>query len=149
MSTFEERLQQFIQMENLTPAKLADTLGVQRGGLSHLLSGRNKPSFDFISRLLELYPDLNFDWLLLGKGKPFKNDSTQPTEPVSPVKPLEAQTSIFPEFSFEPEKEELPVETKEVTKVIPTTEPLENRVSRTRTITRLTIFYSDGTYEER
>lgn len=146
MSTFEERLQQFLQMENLTPAKLADTMGVQRGGLSHLLSGRNKPSFDFITRLLELYPDLNFDWLLLGKGKPFKNDSTQPAIQNQPIEP---HSSIFPEFSFEPERKELPTETKEITEEIPIPEPLENRVSYSRTITRLTIFYSDGTYEER
>lgn len=139
MSTFEDRLQQFLQMENLTPARLADTMGVQRGGLSHLLSGRNKPSFDFITRLLELYPDLCIDWLLLGKGKPFKNDTHQ-TEP---------QSSIFPEFSFKPQMEDNSLESEVVTKDIPTHEPIENRISANRSITRVTIFYSDGTYEER
>jgi len=143
MSTFEERLQQFIQMENLTSAKLADNMGIQRGGLSHLLSGRNKPSFDFITRLLELYPDLNFDWLLLGKGKPFKNDNHQ-----SDSKP-DPQTSIFPELSFEPSKDELPSDPEIVTREIKVPEPRENRLSYSKTITRLTIFYSDGTYEER
>jgi len=136
MSTFEDRLQQFIQLENLTPAKLADNMGVQRGGISHLLTGRNKPSFDFITRLIELYPNLNSEWLLLGKGTPLKS---QP----------ESQNSFIPELDFEPQKELLIPEPKEVTKEIPVTEPRENRVFGNKTITRLTIFYSDGTYEER
>ena len=139
MGSFEDRLQQFIQMENLTPARLADTMGVQRGGLSHLLAGRNKPSFDFITRLLELYPDLNCDWLLLGKGKPFKGQIETPAAPAASI----------PEIPFEQEMKPLPLEPKSVTEEIPVTEPRENRISGTKTITRLTIFYSDGTYEER
>ena len=67
------RLQQFLELENLTPAKLADTIGVQRSGLSHILSGRNKPSYDFITRLLTKFPRINSDWLLTGKGKPYKD----------------------------------------------------------------------------
>ena len=66
------RLQQFLELENITPARLADTLGVQRSGLSHILSGRNKPGFEFITKLLTKFPHINSDWLLLGKGKPYK-----------------------------------------------------------------------------
>jgi Helix-turn-helix. len=44
------RLQQFLSLENLTPSALADKLGVQRSGLSHILSGRNKPGYDFIKK---------------------------------------------------------------------------------------------------
>lgn len=67
------RLQQFLELENLTPAKLADTIGVQRSGLSHILSGRNKPSYEFITRLLNKFPRINSDWLITGKGKPYKD----------------------------------------------------------------------------
>ena len=66
------RLQQFLELENLTPARLADTLGVQRSGLSHILSGRNKPGFDFITKLLTKFPHINSEWLIMGKGKPYK-----------------------------------------------------------------------------
>ena len=66
------RLQQFLELENLTPARLADTLGVQRSGLSHILSGRNKPGFEFITKLLTKFPHINPEWLLMGKGKPYK-----------------------------------------------------------------------------
>lgn len=69
------RLQQFLELENITPARLADTLGVQRSGLSHILSGRNKPGYEFITKLLTKFPHINSDWLLLGKGKPYKNFS--------------------------------------------------------------------------
>ena len=67
------RLQQFLELENITPARLADTLGVQRSGLSHILSGRNKPGYEFLTKLLTKFPHINSDWLLLGKGKPYKN----------------------------------------------------------------------------
>lgn len=66
------RLQQFLELENLTPARLADMLGVQRSGLSHILSGRNKPGYDFINKLLSKFPAISADWLLTGKGKPYK-----------------------------------------------------------------------------
>ena len=66
------RLQQFLELENITPARLADTLGVQRSGLSHILSGRNKPGYEFLTKLLHKFPHINSEWLLLGKGKPYK-----------------------------------------------------------------------------
>lgn len=70
------RLQQFLDLENLTPARLADMLGVQRSGLSHILSGRNKPGYEFINKLLVKFPTISADWLLTGKGKPYKEMSS-------------------------------------------------------------------------
>ncbi len=75
-STFtfmNNRLQQFLELENITPARLADTLGVQRSGLSHILSGRNKPGYEFLTKLLHKFPHINSEWLLMGKGKPYKD----------------------------------------------------------------------------
>lgn len=66
------RLQQFLELEDLTPARLADILGVQRSGMSHILSGRNKPGFDFIHKLLIKFPNISADWFITGKGKPYK-----------------------------------------------------------------------------
>ena len=67
------RLQQFLDLENLTPARLADMLGIQRSGLSHILSGRNKPSYDFLNRILTKFPHINADWLMTGRGKAYKD----------------------------------------------------------------------------
>ncbi|MBP3342886.1 MAG: helix-turn-helix transcriptional regulator, partial [Bacteroidales bacterium] len=77
------RLQQFLTLENLTPARLADILGVQRSGMSHILSGRNKPGYDFIFKLCTKFPHLNANWFITGKGKPYK-DSNAGSESESP-----------------------------------------------------------------
>lgn len=65
----KDRLLQFLQVEKLTPAQFANTLGVQRSGISHILAGRNRPGFDFIEKMLLAYPGLNARWLITGKGK--------------------------------------------------------------------------------
>ena len=62
------RLLQFLQVKNITQAQFADTLSVARGSVSHILSGRNRPGYDFLESLALHYPDLNIDWLLTGKG---------------------------------------------------------------------------------
>ncbi len=71
-----QRLQQFLDLENISPAKLSEILNVQRSNISHILNGRNKPSYDFICRMLSKFPSLNADWLLTGKGKPYKENYT-------------------------------------------------------------------------
>ena len=76
-----KRLQQFLDLENLSPARLADLLGVQRSGVSHILSGRNKPGFDFIQKLLTKFPALSADWFLTGKGKPYKEMNNSLSSP--------------------------------------------------------------------
>ena len=62
------RLQQFLELENITPARLADTLGVQRSGLSHILSGRNKPGYEFLTKLLLKFPHINSESSGEGNG---------------------------------------------------------------------------------
>lgn len=69
----KDRIIQFLSENNLTSTKFADTIGVQRSSISHILSGRNKPSFDFIEKMLLAYPDLNAQWLITGKGIMLKN----------------------------------------------------------------------------
>lgn len=71
----KERLKRFLELEQLNPAGLADILGIQRSGLSHILSGRNKPGFDLIHKLLLKFPALNAEWLITGKGKVYKESS--------------------------------------------------------------------------
>lgn len=62
------RIQEILNRYNLTAAKLADQLEVPRSTISHILTGRNKPSLEFIQKLLQNFPDLNTDWLLKGDG---------------------------------------------------------------------------------
>ena len=76
----KERLLLFLNELGLSSTKLALAIGVQASSISHILSGRNKPSFDFITKLLNTYDELNADWLLLGKGSMIKEDITTNNE---------------------------------------------------------------------
>jgi len=60
---------QLLDLEQLTPSKFADLIGVQRSSISHVLSGRNKPSFDFLQKTLKAFPGLSAEWLVMGTGK--------------------------------------------------------------------------------
>ena len=64
----KERLLQLLDLEHLTPSKFADLIGVQRSSVSHILSDRNKPSFDFLQKTLKTFPGLKAEWLMLGEG---------------------------------------------------------------------------------
>jgi transcriptional regulator with XRE-family HTH domain len=64
----EDRIRKFMEYKGITPSELADSIGVQRSNVTHVLKARNKPSFQFIEKMLQIYPDLNAKWLLLGTG---------------------------------------------------------------------------------
>src|SRR5450759_1315710 len=73
----KERLLEFLRNENKSSAQLAEEIGVQASGISHILSGRNNPSLDFILKMLEKYQFLSSDWLLFGKGTMYKEARMQ------------------------------------------------------------------------
>ena len=73
----KERLLEFLRTENKSSAQLAEDIGVQASGISHILSGRNNPSLDFILKMLEKYKFLSTDWLLFGKGSMYKDVKMQ------------------------------------------------------------------------
>jgi transcriptional regulator with XRE-family HTH domain len=64
----QKRIELILETENLTVSQFADKIGIQRSGMSHILAGRNKPSLDFVLKVLQSFPNLNTDWLLFGKG---------------------------------------------------------------------------------
>ena len=68
----KDQLEKLMKAEGLSPAKFADEIGVQRSSISHILSGRNKPSFDFITKILDRFQGINAEWLLTGKGNMIK-----------------------------------------------------------------------------
>ena len=69
-----DRLQKFMDAEHLQASRLAEILGVQPATISHILNGRNRPSFEFIEKLLQRFPKINPDWLILGKGSLYRSD---------------------------------------------------------------------------
>lgn len=70
----KDRIIEFLKGENISSAIFAQQIGVQPSGISHIFSGRNKPSLDFIIKMLNRYPSLSTEWLLFGKGKMLKEN---------------------------------------------------------------------------
>jgi len=94
MSNIPERINQILKFYHLTATEFAEKLGVQKSSLSHLLSGRNKPSFQFMNKLAKAYPDINLEWFVTGEGDMLKNNhhvpkyaQEKPTE-ISPEPPI-------------------------------------------------------------
>ncbi|WP_395092475.1 helix-turn-helix domain-containing protein [Vaginella massiliensis] len=68
-----DRLQKILDFLGLSPSEFADEIDVQRSSMSHLFSGRNKPSLDFIKKIKTTYPEIDTDWLIFGEGEMIKN----------------------------------------------------------------------------
>ena len=62
-----ERILSLLKNKNLSPSQFADEIGIQRSGMSHLISGRNKPSLEFVMKVLQRFPDITAEWLLYGR----------------------------------------------------------------------------------
>lgn len=76
---FEQRLAYLLTALNISAANFAERLKIQRSALSHLLSGRNKPGFEFMERLITEFPLVNLEWLISGQGNPLKNEDQMRT----------------------------------------------------------------------
>jgi len=129
-----DRLIRFMSSKQLSAAQFADEIGVQRSSISHLLSGRNKPSFDFIEKMLNKFPGLNPEWLILGKGTMYKEM---------------VQKTIFDEiYKNDADKKatneiDSPIENKEENdKIVDIISNLTNKVEK------IVIFYQDNTFKE-
>lgn len=72
-----KRIIALIEILGLTPSEFADKIHVQRSGISHITSGRNKPSLDFLESTLLSFPEINSEWLIIGKGKPLKSQNIE------------------------------------------------------------------------
>ncbi len=74
---FAKRIKKIILFYGISAAQLADKIGVQRSSISHLLSGRNKPSLDFVMKIVKAYDAIDLYWLLNGKGRFPKLDKSE------------------------------------------------------------------------
>lgn len=161
------RLQQFLSAENISQSQFAETLGVARANISHILSGRNKPGFDFIEKLLRAYPALNLDWLVTGKGKmyksigqPVKEEQTPPSSPGElfdneedslSIEALENQDDalIFQSAMNYPEPSAPQISSKQSSiKTSSITSRNDRQTSTNKKIVKVLVFYSDNTYQE-
>lgn len=118
---FSKRLKIIMDYYEISAALLAEKIEVQRSGISHILSGRNKPSLDFVLKVLKAFPEVELYWLLNGVGKfPMQNSITPTPTLFQNIKP----TTNF--------KEEKP--------------NISNRDTQ-KEIERIVIFYKDGSFK--
>lgn len=80
----DKRLRLLLGEEGLTSSQFAKIVGYRPSSISHILSGRNKPGFDFIQEILKKFEKINPEWLILGRGEMFRtvdkivNDDKEP-----------------------------------------------------------------------
>lgn len=158
----EDRIRKFIEFKEISPSELADEIGVQRSNVTHVLKARNKPSFQFIEKLLHAYPELSAKWLLLGTGnmidssvKVARTLFDAVPEPTAPV--ISAETDELKDVRHA-EKQEVIQHTRESEQSksfdkVP--ETVENRTTEIREefsnsekpIERLIVFFKDQTFK--
>jgi transcriptional regulator with XRE-family HTH domain len=133
----EARIQRLIGSENLSPTKFADIIGVQRSAISHILSGRNKPSFDLIQKILSKFPRVSSEWLLMGRGEMYKTTIQQRLfeTDIKPTVPLEAKNDVKSTVIQENTIKTLPLKETEI------------QINES-TIERIIIFYRDKSFKE-
>ncbi|MFO7978991.1 MAG: helix-turn-helix transcriptional regulator [Bacteroidales bacterium] len=71
-----ERIRKVLQVKKLTPSLFADKVGVPRSTISHVLSGRNNPSLEFLQKILDNFPEIRTEWLVRGEGSMLKQANT-------------------------------------------------------------------------
>lgn len=138
---FVKRLEIILEYYALNASSFADKIGVQRSSMSHLLSGRNKPSLDFVMKITEVFPEVDLYWILNGTGSFPKNNeeilettktpaSTSANEKLTPG-------DLFSEINYEAVKEvKIASETKN-----------QNLISEESEIEKIVIFYKNGTFK--
>lgn len=144
-----KRLQQFLTAENISQAQFAETLGVARASVSHILSGRNKPGFDFLESMIRHYPALNFEWLLTGRGRMYDTAKTALDAPVRPVSPLpsEPEESLFAAAEYRQETAPEVPNSRQNASINDLVNNVQNIVNK-KNISKIVVFYSDGTFQE-
>lgn len=148
------RLKQFLAAENITQSQFADKLEVVRASVSHVLSGRNNPSYEFIKAIMAKYPTLNMEWLMFGKGRMYKDNTVEPHEDL-----------LFNDFytdSHEPvatSHDAGASETNPPSHVSPSDEILSTTLQKDsvetlqttvkqRSVSKIIVLFDDGSYQE-
>ena len=142
---FIQRLEFIMEHFGLSASSFADKISVQRSSISHLLSGRNKPSLDFVMKVLDFFPELNLYWLLNGSGTYLKKDSEEitvnevqnPPTPITENKSKEFVSSISDEDTVDRKNDDL----------VPNAISFPKNTTG-KQIDKIVLFYTDGTFQD-
>ena len=132
-----------LKNKGLNATSLARMLEIQPSGLSHILSGRNKPSFDLVVKILKIFPDVNPDWLLLDSGQIFRDDAIA-TPSASTLRAEQTQQSSVLPFDEVANRELSEVKNEEKNELPPIFTTPRNPNKR---VERVIILYSDRSFE--
>ena len=158
------RIQEIIKRYDLSPSKLADTLEVPRSTISHVLSERNKPSLEFIQKIIDKFPEISLNWLLKGEGNilgkerdlfsdMYEEETGKSESNIDSPLSLPSENSIK---STAVKDEEFPAyQGNEKTTENIATEPVntknedkKNKLSGKEKIVKLIVLYENGTFNE-
>ena len=147
---FIKRLEIILDYYSLNASSFADKIGVQRSSLSHLLSGRNKPSLDFILKILDVFPDIDLYWILNGKGN-FPKNAEEFEKIENSTEQVEKQNSPTPSNSEKiPDNLFSEIQNQNLITVLDTKKN-ENqnstKESNSDVIDKIVIFYRNGTFK--
>lgn len=150
-----EKLLALMKSEGLKSSQLAEMLGINPAGISHILAGRNKPGFDLLQKMLRRFPRLNPDWLLLDQGEMYRDEEVKsdggalmPEAPRSGLRQndLFAQTAARAEnSSSDPIADSRPA-SRSASDPLGSI-PVINSSNSSASVERVIIFYSDRTCE--
>ena len=162
-----DRIKLIMTAKNLAPSAFADVIGVQRSAISHLLSGRNNPSLDFIQKILRKFPEISSEWLLTGKGEmnkkvlslfDFDEESKEKSSPVALSEEMDEPEPFISEAPVVKEEEKevlpvMPVVKKEAEKTEPVfsgsrDEGIIKALMSGKKIKKIVFFYEDRTFAE-
>lgn len=102
----QERIKEILSQERLSPARFAELVGVQRSSVSHIISGRNKPSLDFLQKILTHFEHISPDWLITGKGPYKRSEALSRQAGVTPKQSGTDGKIVFPSFASSAREEE-------------------------------------------
>ena len=145
-----EKLLKLMKSEKLSSSRLAEILEIQPSSISHILSGRNKPSYDFLVKILRRFPTLNPDWLLLDAEQMYRSNEELDRR-INDTNTQSSQTTGSAEKMIVNSKS--PLTPKNESSQNSTNRPIENIAAVTniatdgRTIERVIVLYTDKSFE--
>lgn len=142
----KSKLEYLLQSENLTATSLARLLEIQPSGLSHILSGRNKPSFDLVVKILRAFPKINPDWLLLDSSQIYRDAIGDEVLVDSPTSEVEDSRDELPFAANENIEISRPQDEQKNEKSVNFVGAISGS-SSSKKVERIIVLYDDSTFD--